>query len=84
MSLYIPKIIYMCHRTLDDITYYSKNWLKLNPDFEIKLYDDKMCREFLKNFQLDHILKYLTFCKMDQLKLILESMYFIQIWWLLC
>ena len=48
MSLYIPKIIYMCHRTLDDITYYSKNWLKLNPDFEIKLYDDKLCREFFK------------------------------------
>lgn len=48
MSLYIPKVIYMCHKSLRDIRHYSKNWANLNPDFEIKLYNDNTCREFLK------------------------------------
>ena len=43
----IPKVIYMCHKTLENIKVYSQNWKKLNPEYEIKLYDDTMCREFL-------------------------------------
>jgi len=43
----IPKVIYMCHKTLKNIKVYSGNWKKLNPDYDIKLYDDTMCREFL-------------------------------------
>ena len=43
----IPKVIYMCHKTLENIKVYSENWKKLNPTYEIKLYDDTMCREFL-------------------------------------
>lgn len=41
----IPKVIYMCHKTLEHIKIYSRNWKKLNPEYEIKLYDDTMCRE---------------------------------------
>jgi len=43
----IPKVIYMCHKSLDKIKIYSENWKKLNPEYEIKLYDDRLCREFL-------------------------------------
>lgn len=44
-----PKIIYMCHKYLDQIEIYSKNWKKLNPEYDIKLYDDEMCKTFLLN-----------------------------------
>ena len=43
----VPKIIYMCHKNLDKIEIYSKNWKKLNPEYEIKLYDDELCKKFL-------------------------------------
>ena len=45
----IPKVIYMCHKSLDKIKIYSQNWNKLNPEYEIKLYDDELCKEFLLN-----------------------------------
>ena len=45
----IPKIIYMCDKNLTYIEKYSQNWKLLNPDFEIKLYDNQMCEEFLRN-----------------------------------
>jgi len=44
-----PKIIYMTHKTLDHIEKHSVNWQKLNPDYQIKLYDDAMCQDFLKS-----------------------------------
>lgn len=48
----IPRIIYMCHKSIKDITIYSKNWKTLNPEYEIRLYDDTHCRKFLKeNFR---------------------------------
>jgi mannosyltransferase OCH1-like enzyme len=37
----------MCHKNLDKIEIYSKNWKKLNPEYEIKLYDDELCKKFL-------------------------------------
>jgi hypothetical protein len=43
----IPKIIYMCYKTLDKLQIYAQNWKKLNPEYEIKLYDDDLCRKFL-------------------------------------
>jgi len=43
----IPKVIYMCHKHLDKIQIYSQNWKKLNPDWEIQLFDDDLCRTFL-------------------------------------
>ena len=43
----IPKNIYMCYKDLDILKKYSKNWEKLNPDWNILLYDDDLCKEFL-------------------------------------
>jgi len=44
----IPKTIHICHR---DIHYLNKvtgpRWKYLNPEYEIKLYDNDMCEEFL-------------------------------------
>lgn len=39
----------MCHKNLDKIKIYSQNWKKLNPDYDIKLYDDELCKNFLLN-----------------------------------
>ena len=41
------KTIYMCYKTLSVIEYHSKNWKILNPDWNIKLYDDSLCEQFL-------------------------------------
>jgi mannosyltransferase OCH1-like enzyme len=43
----IPKVIYMCYKNLDKIKIYSKNWKNLNPEYDIKLYDDELCKTFL-------------------------------------
>jgi len=45
----IEKVIYMCHKNLDKINIYSQNWKNLNPEYEIKLYDDELCKKFLLN-----------------------------------
>jgi len=43
-----PKVIYFCNKiiTENDILS-SNNWKKLNPEYEIKLYDDEMIKSFL-------------------------------------
>jgi len=43
----IPKVIYICHKNLDAIQIYSQKWKDLNPEYEIKLYDDELCKKFL-------------------------------------
>lgn len=45
----IPKVIYMCHKSIDKIKEYSKKWIVLNPEYRIQLYDDEKCRNFLLN-----------------------------------
>jgi mannosyltransferase OCH1-like enzyme len=43
-----PKIIHICDKTTEFIEKYSKEiWHRLNPDYEIRLYDNHMCSEFL-------------------------------------
>ena len=42
-----PKVIYFCNKTLDKMEEYSNNWKRLNPEYQIKLYDDGMCKRFL-------------------------------------
>ena len=37
----------MCHKKLDKIKIYSQKWKELNPEYEIKLYDDELCQQFL-------------------------------------
>jgi hypothetical protein len=57
------KKIYICHKSLDHINKYSKNWKELNPDWQIELYDDRRCKEFLlKEFSEEFVLlfNYLT------------------------
>jgi len=48
MSLKYPKVIYFCNKRIgkNDILS-SNNWKILNPDYEIKLYDDEMIKSFL-------------------------------------
>jgi hypothetical protein len=45
----IPKVIYMCHKDLKTIQQYSQNWKRLNPEYEIKCYNNDMCYQFLFN-----------------------------------
>ena len=43
-----PKTIYFCNKTIGDKDIASaNNWKRLNPDYEVKLYDDEMIRAFL-------------------------------------
>lgn len=52
----IPKIIYMTDKELKYITIYSDNWKKLNPEYEIKLFDNTMCENFLlENYSQLHL-----------------------------
>lgn len=43
----IPKTIYMCYKNLENLQQYSQNWKKLNPEYEIKLFDNELCKKFL-------------------------------------
>lgn len=44
----IPKTIYICNKTIsDNLKNYSNNWLVLNPEYELKLYDNELCEQFL-------------------------------------
>ena len=47
-----PETIYFCNKNIDDkMIKYANAWKLLNPNYEIKLYDNKMCEDFLlKNF----------------------------------
>jgi len=43
-----PKVIYFCNRSIGEKDIASaNNWKKLNPDYELRLYDDQMIRAFL-------------------------------------
>lgn len=50
MSITIPKTIYMCYKTINNaVLEKKKKWQELNPEYEILIYDDEKCRNFLKN-----------------------------------
>lgn len=43
-----PQVIYFCNKMIGEKEIEAtNNWKRLNPDFEIKLYDDEMCKQFL-------------------------------------
>jgi mannosyltransferase OCH1-like enzyme len=44
---YIPKVIYITHKNINNLEIYSKKWKDLNPEWKIKLYDDELCKKFL-------------------------------------
>jgi GR25 family glycosyltransferase involved in LPS biosynthesis len=43
-----PKVIYICDKTFEFIEKYSQNWKRLNPEYEVVLFDNKACEEFLE------------------------------------
>jgi len=43
----IPKIIYICHKNLKCLNMTYKFWKRLNPTYQIKLFNDTMCEQFL-------------------------------------
>jgi len=43
----IPKIIYICHKNLKSLNMTYKFWKRLNPGYQIKLFNDAMCEKFL-------------------------------------
>jgi hypothetical protein len=43
----IPKTIYMCYKNIEELKPYAQNWIRLNPDYDIQLYDDEKCQSFL-------------------------------------
>lgn len=43
-----PKNIYMCNKTKNIPSFVINNWKKLNPDYNIIIYDDNDCINFLK------------------------------------
>jgi mannosyltransferase OCH1-like enzyme len=43
----IPKIIYICHKNLECLNMTYKFWKRLNPTYQIKLFNDAMCEKFL-------------------------------------
>jgi mannosyltransferase OCH1-like enzyme len=45
----IPKVIYICHKNLRCLHMTHAFWKKLNPGYEIKLFNDAMCEHFLVN-----------------------------------
>jgi len=44
----IPKIIYITHKNINDLYKIEKTWKNLNPDYEIKLFDNELCLKFLQ------------------------------------
>jgi hypothetical protein len=43
----VPKTIYMCYKNLETLQKYSQIWKNLNPEYEIKLFDNELCKKFL-------------------------------------
>jgi mannosyltransferase OCH1-like enzyme len=64
----IPKVIYMCHETLDKLNDASKVWKQLNPDYEIKLYNNQMCEDFLLNNYSEEHKNIFNYIKHGQIK----------------
>ena len=58
----IPKVIYLSYKTKDIPSYVIPNWKKLYPDYEVKLYDNQDCINFLQteyNSELVDIFNYI-------------------------
>ena len=46
-----PKVIYLSNKNIGAMELEKKEiWQKLNPDYQIILYDNKMCKQFLEEF----------------------------------
>ena len=45
----IPKVIYLSYKTKDIPSYVIPNWKKLYPSYDVKLYDNVDCINFLSH-----------------------------------
>ena len=65
----IPKKVYMCYKIIDNNVLKKKNlWEELNPEYEIIVYDDNMCRDFLKKEYSDLHVNLFDFLKDGPIK----------------
>ena len=59
----------MCYKTIDNNVLKKKNlWEELNPEYEIIVYDDNMCRDFLKKEYSDLHVNLFDFLKDGPIK----------------
>ena len=47
IQLQIPKRIYICHKNIECLRMTYHKWKTLNPNYEIYLFDDSVCEQFL-------------------------------------
>ena len=47
LQLQIPKRIFICHKNINCLSMTHNKWKTLNPNYEIFLFDDSMCEQFL-------------------------------------
>jgi hypothetical protein len=55
-NIKIPKVIYLSYKTKDIPDYVIPKWKEIYPDYEVKLYDNKDCIEFLnKEYNKEYV-----------------------------
>jgi mannosyltransferase OCH1-like enzyme len=55
-NILIPKVIFLSYKTKDIPSYIIPNLIRLNPKYEIQLYDDDDCRQFLfENYSQEYV-----------------------------
>jgi len=50
MNPKIPRVIYQCYKDKNVPPVVKERWLKLNPDFDYKFYDDNDCYQFILEY----------------------------------
>jgi mannosyltransferase OCH1-like enzyme len=64
----IPKIIYLSYKTKDIPEYVMKKWNEIYPDYEVKLYDNTDCINFLKTEYNDEYVDIFNYIKDGPIK----------------
>jgi hypothetical protein len=64
----IPKVIYLSYKTKKIPDYIIPNWKKLYPDYEVKLYDNNDCIQFLKTEFTDEYVDIFNYIKDGPIK----------------
>lgn len=68
MNPKIPRVIYQCYKDKNIPPIVKKRWLKLNPDFEYYLFDNKDCYKFLLDNYGKNYAKFFEFIKDGPIK----------------
>jgi hypothetical protein len=64
----IPKVIYLSYKTKNIPDYVIPNWKKLYPDYQVKLYDNNDCIQFLKREYTDEHVNIFNYIKDGPIK----------------